>query len=173
MELTDHRWLGLNGAYRTVFDPRDALRQLEVGHASEAWHTLWEELHHQGAVDVASYAAVPQLVRIHRERQLGAWQTYALVTTIELASRAPRNPPVPEWLQDQYRKAQSDLARLALEELPAAEGAAYISSILAFLALSKDARTYARLLSLFSDEELAAVEDDLVSRALEGPKGAG
>jgi hypothetical protein len=173
MELTDSRWQGLNGAYRTVFDPRDAIRQLEAGQTSEAWDTLWEELHHQGAVDLASYAAVPQLVRIHRERQLGAWQTYAMVTTIELASRAARNPPIPEWLQDEYRQALGDLARLGLQELPAAQDAAYVSSILAFLALWKDARTYARLLLLCSDAELAVVENDLVNRALEGPKGAG
>jgi len=173
MELTDPRWLELHGAYRIPFDPRDAFSQLEAGHSSEAWDTLWQELHHQGAVDLASYAAVPQLVRIHRERQLGAWQTYALVTTIDLASREPRNPPVPEWLQHEYRRALGELAQLGLEELSGAEDVTYISSILACLALWKDARTYARLMSLFSDEELAAVETDLVHCALEGPKGAG
>jgi hypothetical protein len=173
MELSDPRWSTLNSAYRIPFDPRDALRQLEQGRSQEAWDCFWTELHHQGAVDTASYATVPQLVRIHRDRQLFAWQTYALATTIELASRSPQNPQVPEWLEQDYRGAINELASLGLEELPRADDATHVSAILAFLALWKAARTYARLMNLFSDEELAAVEDQLVACALEGPRDAG
>src|SRR5215469_1203330 len=58
--LTDKPWTELIGGYRTAFDPRPALHKLESNvHAKEAWHELWEELHHQGDVGEASYAAVP------------------------------------------------------------------------------------------------------------------
>lgn len=76
------------GGYRTVFNPRHLLHNLESNvQVKEAWHELWGELHHQGDVGDASYAAVPQLVRIHGERKLDDWNTYALVAVIELSSR--------------------------------------------------------------------------------------
>jgi hypothetical protein len=69
-----------------AFDPRLALQNLESNvHVKEAWRELWEELHHQGDVGEASYAAVPHIVRIHRKRRLDYWNTYALVAIIELA----------------------------------------------------------------------------------------
>lgn len=68
------------------FDPRAALQNLESNvHVKEAWHELWEELHHQGDVGEASYAAVPHLVRIYRERGAIDWNTYAIVAVTELA----------------------------------------------------------------------------------------
>jgi hypothetical protein len=47
--------------------------------AAAAWQELWEELHHQGDVGDASYAAVPELVRIHRSESAVDWNPYALV----------------------------------------------------------------------------------------------
>jgi len=40
-----------------------------------AWEELWEELHHQSNVGVASYAAVPELVRIHRMGGATDWKS--------------------------------------------------------------------------------------------------
>jgi hypothetical protein len=83
------------GGYRTVCDPRPSLQNLESNvHLKEAWHELWEELRHQGDVGEASYAAVPHLVRIHGERKLDDWNTYALVAVIELARGKGKNPEV-------------------------------------------------------------------------------
>lgn len=97
LSLTDKRWTKLVGGYRTVFDPRPSLHNLESNvHVKEAWHEVWEELHHQGDVGEASYAAVPHLVRIHGERKLDDWNTYALVAVIELARGKDKNPEVPE-----------------------------------------------------------------------------
>jgi hypothetical protein len=68
LDFDDSRWKGLKGGYRIPYDPRPVLRNLEEGKdLSDAWSELWDELHHQGDVDVASYAAVPHLVRIHSE----------------------------------------------------------------------------------------------------------
>ncbi|HEY0686085.1 MAG TPA: hypothetical protein VGD45_27325 [Steroidobacter sp.] len=62
MSLDDERWRQLKGGYRVTYDPSGALKLLESG--VDVWGELWDELHHQGDVDVASYAAVPHLVRI-------------------------------------------------------------------------------------------------------------
>ena len=98
---------------RTAFDPRPSLRNLESNvHAKEAWHELWEELHHQGDVGEASYAAVPHLVRIHGKRKMAGWNTYALVAVIEMARGKGKNPEVPGWLREEYFAAIQDLAKL-------------------------------------------------------------
>ena len=80
LSLDDNRWSDLTGGYKTQFDPRPLLLELETTpDSATAWHELWEELHHQGDVGSASYAAIPQLVRIHRKRGVGEWNTYAIV----------------------------------------------------------------------------------------------
>ena len=78
LDLDDNRWSNLTGGYKTQFDPRPLLARLETGQdTTTAWHGLWEELHHQGDVGDASCAAVPQRVRIYRNRGLVDWNTYA------------------------------------------------------------------------------------------------
>jgi hypothetical protein len=71
LSFDDERWNHLTGGYKTLFDPRPSLRNVESQqNTATAWEELWEELHHQGDVGPASYAAVPELVRIHRTLSL-------------------------------------------------------------------------------------------------------
>ena len=100
LELDDRRWSELEGGYRVPFDPRPALRQLERGVGlSDAWRELWDGLHHQGDVGLASYAAVPHLVRIHAAHAAADWNTYALLEVIEWERHVDRNPTIPDWLK--------------------------------------------------------------------------
>jgi hypothetical protein len=62
LALDDRKWKELLGGYKVPYDASHALRRLERG--ADAWKELWEELHHQGDLGEASYAAVPKLVRI-------------------------------------------------------------------------------------------------------------
>src|SRR4051812_37118099 len=103
LDFNDDRWSTLKGGYRIPFDPRPLLKRLEVESDTKVvWEELWRELHHQGDVGEASYAAVPHLVRIYRQRKRTDWNTYAMVTVIELAREEGSNPPVPEWLSQDY-----------------------------------------------------------------------
>lgn len=155
----DRRWEKLLGGYRTPFDPRSSLQNLESNvHVKEAWHELWEELHHQGDVGEASYAAVPHIVRIHRKRGLDDWNTYALVAVIELARGKGKNPEVPKWLREEYFGAIQELAKLGSVEVLRAENPEDIRAILSVLAIAKDARTHARFLLEYSDQELIEIE---------------
>ena len=77
-----------------------------------AWEELWEELHHQGDVGDASYAAVPELVRIHRNGGAVDWNLYAIMAIIELARTEPQNPEVPDWLSEDYFRSIQELARM-------------------------------------------------------------
>jgi len=155
LSLDDERWSSLNGGYRVPFDPRPLLRKLEAGEDVQAvWDGLWQGLHHQGDVGEASYAAVPHLVRIHYQRGVVDWNTYAIVATIELARGIGTNPEVPAWLREGYQEAIHQLAETGLRELPRAEGQEAIRSILAMLAIWKGARTYGQVLSSFTEDEL-------------------
>jgi len=159
LSFEDTRWTQMNGGYRVPYDPRPALKKLAARSETAAvWHELWQELYHQGDVGEASYASVPELVRIYREGTQLDWNAYAIVAAIELARDTARNPPLPAWLEPDYDAAITELARIGLVELPRAENRETVRSILAVLALWKGARTYAHVLLDFSEDEVLELE---------------
>ena len=151
MEIDDERWAGLHGGYRVPYDPREAIRKLASGDTT-AWEELWQELHHQGDVGEASYAAVPEIVRLHRTRGVADWNTYALAASIEEARHNEDNPALPEWLRWDYEAAWRELEALALREFSAATDQEMIDSIIVVLALRKRRMTLARMAMLTEDE---------------------
>ena len=158
----DKRWLDLMGGYRVPFDPRPLLVKLEANTDTEsAWHELWEGLHHQGDVGEASYASVPHLVRIYRERGVIDWNTYAIVAVIELARTAEKNPGVPEWLKEDYFQAIRELAELSAAEVLQAKSRDESLSMLSILAIAVGARTHASFLSNYSDDEMLEIDSQL------------
>jgi hypothetical protein len=157
--LDDKRWKDLEGGYRERFDPRPMLSKLEANRDTKsAWHELWEGLHHQGDVGAASYAAVPHLVRIYRGHGSIDWNTYAIVAVIDLAREEQRNPPIPKWLEQDYKQAIQDLAVVGAGEILRAKETEEIRAILAVLAISVGARTHAKFLVDYSAEELLEME---------------
>lgn len=67
LQFDDARWRSYKGGYRVPYDASLALRRLLAeGPDDELWDELWSELHHQGDLDQASYAAVPWLVEFIR-----------------------------------------------------------------------------------------------------------
>lgn len=118
LSFDDERWDHLTGGYKSPFDPRPCLQKLESRQdIASAWKELWEDLHHQGDVGDASYAAVPELVRIHRDESAADWNLYAMVAIIELARTESRNPDVPNWLREDYFHAIEELARMGAKEI--------------------------------------------------------
>ncbi len=169
LSLEDPRWLELRGGYRIPYDPRTLLAKLEVGaDLKGSWHELWEGLHQQGDVSKASYAAVPHLVRIYRNRAVADWNAYALVATIELARgesvglphNKRKNPELPDWLKEGYFEAIGDLAETGLKEIPEVHDPYVLRGILCVIALHKGARTYARMLLNYSEEEILDMESE-------------
>jgi uncharacterized protein (DUF2249 family) len=159
ISLENNRWRNLDGGYRVRFDPRPLLSKLQANDDTKAtWHELWEQLHHQGDVGEASYAAVPHLVRIYRERGGDYWNTYAIVAIIELARGIGRNPDVPKWLEEDYFQAIHELAEAGAVEILRAKDPEEIRAILSILAIAKGMQTHARFLVSYSDEELLDIE---------------
>lgn len=138
--LDDPKWKSLHGGYRVAYDASAALRTIEEGIAVEAaWEELWNELHHQGDVDEASYAAVPQIIRILRTKSQSSvdWNPYALISTIEVERHRKGSPPLPAWLVNDYHDAWTELIDVAVRDLKNTMSPLAIRSILGALALGK------------------------------------
>lgn len=159
LSMDDTRWAELRGGYRTPFDPRPLLRKLETERDIAAvWQELWDELHHQGDIGEASFAAVPCLVEIHRRRGAIDWNTYAIVSIIELARKNGENPDVPKWLEEDYFGAIRTLAQIgAVEVLQTAEQET-VRAILSIVALTKGLRSHSKFLINYSEAELLEIE---------------
>src|SRR5512146_1348737 len=136
LAANDRRWSTLKGGYRLPLDPRPLVNSLATqSDTNAAWSELWNELHHQGDVGDASYAAVPLLVELHERRGVADWNTYAIVSTIELARTEHENPEIPAWLSGEYFKAIQDLSKLGVREITDAEDAETVRAILCVIAL--------------------------------------
>jgi hypothetical protein len=156
LDLADPRWADLKGGYRMPYDPRPALHTLAEGHDDGAvFDELWEELHHQGDVGDASYAAVPELLRIHRRRGLTTWQTYALAGTIEIERVRRGNPPIPDWIRAAYEVAWRDVVpMMAIDALPSTTDETTVRCLLGVVSLAKSMRLYGELLLHFDESEV-------------------
>jgi hypothetical protein len=157
----------MKGGYRILFDPRPLFYRLESGtDIQRCWEELWQELYHQGDVGEASYAAVPHLVRIYQNRGKIDWNTYAIVSAIELARNIGKNPDVPLWLRPGYEDAINRLAMTGLGEIQQANDTETTRGILTIIAIWKGARTYARFIIDFSEDEL----NELGNQGFKGDK---
>ncbi len=121
MSPTD--WASLHHAYGTAEDIPALLKAAENAPApdrydQEPWFSLWSALCHQEDVYLASYAAVPELVRIAASREGGPRaECLLLAGCIELERNTARAPSVPDWLIDTYRKAIAAGAEVAASSL--------------------------------------------------------
>ena len=155
LDLTDPRWNDLEGGYGIPFDPRPLFERLEQTSEPDAvWEELWENLHHEGEVGEASYAAVPQLVRIVGARGGADWNLYALAGTIELERGMDGNPELPDWLAESYEAAWERLFDSALREIVTAEDSVLLRCLLATLAIAKGDHRRGRVLLDVTDDEL-------------------
>lgn len=162
ISLEDARWSNMTGGYKMPLDPRPLLERLETDRdTTEVWRDLWEELHHQGDVGEASFAAVPFLVRTYRRRGVLDWNTYAIVAIIELARKKGQNPDVPGWIEDDYFQAIRELAEIGATEVLQAESAEDVRTILSIIAIEKGLRAHSELLLKYDENELREIVSNL------------
>ena len=152
LDLADTKWKELHGGYRIPYDASIPLRALQDG--IDVWDELWDELHHQGDVDLASYAAVPHLVRIGGESTQRDWNLYALVAIIEVERHRKGNPALPDWLQGGYEDALVRLSTLASADVASNPDSETTRAILAVLALANGELKLGAMLSGLDESEL-------------------
>lgn len=158
ISLDDQHWRELKGGYRLVYDASVALRGLEAG--NDTWSELWDQLHHQGDVDVASYAAVPHLVRIAKAAATRDWNLYGLAGVIEAERHRKTNPPVPSWLQPEYEAALEDLVTLALKDVAQTPDASTRQAALGVIALIRGDRQLGTLLLHLDSSEVEELAEE-------------
>ncbi|WP_287305222.1 hypothetical protein [Mesorhizobium sp.] len=161
MAFNDERWSGLTGGYKVVYDPRPALRRLAVHYDDKSvWDELWNELHHQGDVGDASYAAVVELTRISEGQTPVYWGAYGLAATIEEARLAyDRNPPIPDWIEPHYKTAWQILFELALRDLAVSADDPTVNCALAVVALHRGRFSLGRMAMCAEDERTEMLRD--------------
>jgi hypothetical protein len=157
LSLDDPRWQQLCGGYGISFDPRPLLIQIERDPSAKNWSLLTEQLFHQGDVGEASYAAIPQVVRITLKHSPLHVEALTLVVLIEVARRSGGNPPIPEWLKTEYETAIAKLAREALISFEQLENADQVRGALGVLAVWKGQTEFARAAAFHSEEELKQI----------------
>jgi len=158
LPLDDPKWKTLQGGYKIHYDPTPALRRLEAG--EDAWDELWEELHHQGDIGEASYAAVPHLVRIGKSLPSRDWNLYGLVSTIEIERHRKTNPALPAWLAESYQAAWHELLEVALDDLKRINEPESVRSILGVLALAKGELQLGAVIAHSDSSEIAEILEE-------------
>jgi hypothetical protein len=154
LSLTDPIWRALEGGYRIPYDASIALAQMEKGES--VWEELWNELHHQGDIGVASYAAIPQLVRIAEAQQKLDWNLFALASTIEIERHRKNNPPLPNWLARSYEEAWCALVQLVLSTLAGKPDPLTLRCALCVVALGRGDLKLGALLNYVETDEISA-----------------
>ncbi len=113
LPLDDPRWRSLQGGYGVLYDASAALRRLlDEGPSEELWEELTNELHHQGDVGQASYAALPWLVEYLRGSYRLDGDALTLIALIDLERTEHCNPKVREDLAEAYFAAIRSLPAL-------------------------------------------------------------
>jgi hypothetical protein len=164
IELDDPKWEGLKGGYRVTYDPRPAVRALEAAeNRQDLWDELWTELHHQGDIGEASYAAVIALVQIEKRQRRFGWNLLALAATIEIERHRSGNPPVPAWLETDYREAWTDLAEFALQDLRSGEDNERVRTALPVIALARGQHKLGAFLWWLDESDLDALVEERLS----------
>ena len=138
ISLDDKVWKNLKGGYGLQYDASPILRKLEITSRKEEQQDilkeLWDELHHQGDVGIASYLALPQLVKIAKEKKDFSTDWIGLCLIIEHQRHQPQNPTVPEDYIAYYEEGLRSLDDYARSILSANVKEDY--QILAFSAIA-------------------------------------
>ncbi|MEL7360644.1 MAG: hypothetical protein AAFN13_01100 [Bacteroidota bacterium] len=154
LEWDDPRWADLEGGYRVPYDPRPALQRIkQETEVQVAWEELWEELHHQGDVGTASFAAVPHLVQIHAEQDVPNYNVFAMLCVIERARSGEGNPAIPDWLKKGYEQAWQDIIPLALRDIARSESEDLLRSAFSAIAIARGLQWLSTLIFDFSEAE--------------------
>lgn len=157
LSLDDPKWKKLDGGYKgTSYDASVALRQLQqattLQQAMPIYKELWDELHHQGDIGLASLYAVPYLVSIAKEKGLVDWNILGLVTLIEV-QRVNTHMPIPTKFKSDYNTAIQDLSNLATSVMTQGWSIELASSALAAISVSTGQIKLANaILNLDSDD---------------------
>ncbi|UOR06770.1 hypothetical protein MUN82_06625 [Hymenobacter aerilatus] len=157
LPLDSLQWQYFNGGYHSNYDVSAPLKKLEAATAPEdiaaILDELWEELHHQGDIGMASCMAVPHLVRIGIEKQITDWRLIGLVATIDI-QRHKSSINIPPEYQQAYFSSMQNINRLIGINQALQWDRSFACCALAAVAASKGNYDMAEVILEFEDEDL-------------------
>ena len=115
LDLNCEKWKCLKGGYRINYDASILLKELEntqdENRIKKIMDELWENLHHQGDVGLASYFAIPHLIRIGIKNQIKGYDIPGIVAVVE-TQRHANNPKLPDEYLEEYKKEIKEITQL-------------------------------------------------------------
>jgi len=158
MKLQDKFWSKLDGGNRKIYDVSVPLIKMDQSsdpdvHAA-IWEELWNNLHNKGHVGLASYMALPQLVRITKEKNMVDWNLFALCSLIEQKRHKNNNPDLPATAQQYYQDGLTALNNLALEMLKSDQEDTLFVTALAAIATCSGRTQLGNALIQLEDEQV-------------------
>lgn len=155
-------WGELRGGYGQVVDPRPIVARLAAPDTRElGWELVWNDLHHQGDVGGASYAAVVLMARLASSGVDLGWQFLAFVATVERCRFGKGNEEMPDWLASAYSDAWRTAFESAVRVLEAGSDDLAMRCALSVLAMAT--RQY-KLGVLLLEMDVHEVDDWLETR---------
>lgn len=140
LDLHDDKWATFEGGYRIPYNASVPLLKLEKAADPDTigsiFDELWNELHHQGDVGLASYMSVPHLIRISADKNLTKYGVFSLIAIIEI-QRHKDNPSIPKIYESGYLTAIGTLPELAKTALTEKWDLDIAAGVLSAIAISK------------------------------------
>jgi hypothetical protein len=141
MTLENPIWATLEGGYKIPYNASIPLLQLRLASDKNTtfpiFKDLWDNLHHQGDVDLASYYAIPHLVEICVATNNLDWNYVGLCLTIEHCRLSDNNPILPNDLHDVYFHSLNRLKAFLLENFENINDEGTLKLTLSFFATIK------------------------------------
>jgi hypothetical protein len=162
ISLNDPIWDTLKSGYRIVYNAAQPLQKFEEDLIAleELSQEFLNELHHQGDVDTASYAVVPQLVRICIHKNLMDKNVFGLVVCIEdCRINGKNNPALPEWVKSDYLSAIQLLAEFGAKNYSRDWDLEFSQFYLAVTAFALGLPKQAQVLFNLSEDEIEQTFD--------------
>ena len=138
MDLDNKIWQTLDGGYKIPYDVSIPLKKLKSTNdpkiITDIFEELFDNLHHQGDIGLASYLALPQLVTICIDKKSFDWNFIGLCVLIEHCRQTAHNPTLPSDYKDGYFDALKKLEQYLLSNFKSIKDPTSLRLTLALLA---------------------------------------
>ena len=162
MEVKHVPWHKLRNGYHQIYNPLPKLEQYETKKITlnQLLKEFWEELHHQGDVDSASYAVVPMLTLYYQRGSDTTGELLTLLVTIILASKDKKNPKPSGDVKRYFDQATDSLVETVASSILRPKSAHELWSALSLISLQHKQIDTAKLLNFLDQDTLKHIVDE-------------
>jgi len=159
MDLDNSIWSTLEGGYKIPYNAsrplrklRDATQQDEI---KNIFTELWDNLHHQGDVGIASYLAIPHIVSICINKRSLDWNFIGLCVLIENCRLEDHNPELPKEYEHIYFDSLTKFEKYLLLNFKSITDRTALRLTLALFATVNGQPSLGRAIEILDDDVLS------------------